>query len=78
MGLKLLLVGIGGGAGAIARYLIGDWVQGWAGTSFFPWGTALINITGCLLIGVLGGSLSRGLLSRNAPSGDDPKSWRYR
>ncbi len=49
---QLLLVGIGGGAGSIARYLC----QRWFANNFFssfPWGTFTVNITGCFLIGVI-------------------------
>ena len=50
----LLLVGMGGAAGSIARYLC----QRWASANFqhsFPWGTFLVNFAGCLLIGLLWG-----------------------
>ena len=51
----LALIGIGGFAGAILRYLMSGWIQGFAGTSSFPLGTLGVNAIGCLLIGVLGG-----------------------
>lgn len=50
--MAYLLVGIGGFAGAIARYAIDGWVTRWLGASF-PWGTLVINATGSLVIGVL-------------------------
>lgn len=50
--MAYLLVGIGGFAGAIARYVIDGWVTRWLGASF-PWGTLVINATGSLVIGVL-------------------------
>lgn len=50
--MNLLLVILGGGIGAGARYLVGAWVQGVAGPGF-PWGTFFINITGAFLIGVV-------------------------
>ena len=34
------------------RWAIGGWVQG-AAASFFPWGTFVVNASGCLAIGVL-------------------------
>jgi CrcB protein len=41
--------------GAPARYLIDGWVQDrTSGT--FPWGTFVVNITGCLLLGLLTGA----------------------
>lgn len=47
----LLAMGIGGVLGAEARYGLSVAVAHSAGQ--FPWSTVLINITGCLLIGVL-------------------------
>jgi CrcB protein len=43
---------IGGSIGTIARYLLGGFVYGVLGTSF-PYGTLVINLLGCLLIGFL-------------------------
>lgn len=42
---------IGGAFGAAARYEIGLAVR--HGSGQFPWSTVVINVTGCLLIGVL-------------------------
>lgn len=50
---RLLLVAVGGAAGALARYLIGGWIAGRMGISF-PWGTTFINVTGSFLLGLLG------------------------
>ena len=50
----LLLVGMGGAAGSIARYLCQRWVSANFQHSF-PWGTFLVNFAGCLLIGLLWG-----------------------
>lgn len=50
---KLLLVGLGGFFGAILRYLVGGWVQTASGSTRFPFGTLVVNLTGCLLIGFL-------------------------
>ncbi len=49
---KYLWVGIGGFAGSIARYALGVWIHDRMGTRF-PYGTFVINITGCFLIGVI-------------------------
>jgi CrcB protein len=46
----LLLVGIGGFLGSIARYLVGLVVTARFGTGW-PLGTFLINISGCFLVG---------------------------
>jgi fluoride exporter len=49
---KLLAVGLGGFVGAIARYVLTLWMIRIGGRDF-PWGTLLVNVLGCLLIGVL-------------------------
>ncbi|MGE0383263.1 MAG: fluoride efflux transporter CrcB [Gammaproteobacteria bacterium] len=51
--MQILLVGVGGFAGSIARFLVGGWVQQWIGRSDFPLGTLAVNVIGCLLIGSL-------------------------
>ena len=44
-------VAVGGSLGAVARYAIGEvWEYGPRG---FPWPILIVNVTGCLLIGVL-------------------------
>jgi CrcB protein len=49
---RTLLVGTGGFLGASLRYLIGGLVYRWLpGT--FPYGTFVINVTGCFAIGLL-------------------------
>ena len=45
-----LAVGLGGALGAILRYRVNLWAVGLWGDRF-PWGTLLINVTGCLVIG---------------------------
>ena len=47
----LAVIALGGGVGALARYGIGLWLPTTPG--HFPWGTFLINVLGCFLIGVL-------------------------
>ncbi len=49
---NILLVGLGGGVGSITRYLFYKWFAENLPYSF-PWGTFLINLTGCFLIGLL-------------------------
>jgi fluoride exporter len=49
---NILLVGLGGGIGSIARYLLQKWVYH-IYPHPFPWGTFLVNILGCFLIGVI-------------------------
>ena len=48
-----VLVAIGGGLGAVLRYWIGTAVQAGAGTGGFPWGTLVVNVAGCLAVGVV-------------------------
>lgn len=49
------VVGIGGFLGALARYGLSGLVHRIHGTSDFPYGTLAVNLSGCLLIGVLAG-----------------------
>ena len=48
--MTLLVVGLGGAAGALSRYWATGWVQSLAG-SFFPWGTLAVNVMGSLALG---------------------------
>jgi fluoride exporter len=50
--VTLVLVGLGGFLGAIARYVVDGWVAD-ATRGSFPWGTLVINISGSFLLGVL-------------------------
>ncbi len=62
--LLILLVGIGGFFGAVMRYLVTEWFQDIFRAFSLPYGTITVNITGCLLIGLLAGlSENRNLLS---------------
>ena len=49
--LNICLVGLGGFIGAVLRYSLGGWVQGWSKSIGFPYGTFVVNLCGCLLIG---------------------------
>jgi CrcB protein len=50
----VLIAGLGllGGAGAVARFLLDGAVSGRAGRSF-PWGTLAVNLTGAFVLGAL-------------------------
>lgn len=50
--MHLVVIGLGGFAGAIARYAVDGWVSTLVRGSF-PWGTLLVNASGSLLIGLL-------------------------
>ena len=53
--LNLVYVGVGGLLGSIGRYLVGGAVYQIFPNSYFPIGTAVVNILGCFLIGFLSG-----------------------
>jgi fluoride exporter len=50
---KILWISAGGAVGAVLRYLVSGVVQGMARNEGFPYGTLAVNLTGCLLIGLL-------------------------
>ena len=52
--MTLLLIGAGGAAGAMARYLVDGWVAS-AMRGAFPWGTLVINLSGSFVLGLLFG-----------------------
>jgi CrcB protein len=43
-------VALGGALGALARYGLSGWVYDRLGEAF-PWGTLVVNVVGCLLLG---------------------------
>lgn len=47
---KYLLIGIGGALGTIARYWVGSTIGSRMGIKF-PYGTLVVNITACLVLG---------------------------
>lgn len=47
---KYLMIALGGSLGAIARFWVGTFVAGKLGARF-PYGTFVINITACVIIG---------------------------
>ena len=47
---KYLFIALGGALGSIARYGVGSWVAGRLGIRF-PYGTLIVNITACVIIG---------------------------
>jgi CrcB protein len=49
--LHVILVGCGGFVGAVLRYGVGGLVHRSAATAGFPFGTLVVNVAGCLLIG---------------------------
>ncbi len=65
--LKYVMIGIGGVTGAIARYLVGNYIGSRYGVRF-PYGTFVINLSGSFLVG-----LTMTLFSRTAVN----PNWRY-
>jgi CrcB protein len=49
---KILLVGIAGLAGTLARYWLSGWIDGRFG-GIFPMGTLAVNLVGCFAAGFL-------------------------
>ena len=67
--MQLLLIGVGGLCGTIARYALDTWITD-ATHAAFPWGTLVINASGSFAIGLLYVvTVERGVL---------PASWRAR
>jgi len=50
--MAVVLVGVGGFAGAISRYLVDGFISDRTGGGF-PWGTLVINASGTFLLGLL-------------------------
>lgn len=50
--MQLILVGVGGFAGAVARWLVDAWISERNPTAF-PFGTLVVNLTGSFLLGLL-------------------------
>ena len=65
---KYLFIAIGGALGSIARYWVGSAVAGRLGTRF-PFGTFVINMTACVIIG-----FSMTFLAKRA---DVNAAWRF-
>jgi CrcB protein len=61
----LLLVAAGGSLGAVSRFLLASLVEAWAGGRF-PWGTFVVNASGCLALGFALALLDEGSLAHPA------------
>lgn len=59
---NILIVALGGALGSVARYLLAKITDENAGT-VFPFGTMLVNILGCLIIGIIYGLYDRTVMS---------------
>ena len=56
MWIKLLYIALAGGAGTLCRYGLGGLIQE---GRLFPWGTASVNLLGCLAFGLIFSVLER-------------------
>ncbi len=53
--IKIAMVGLGGGMGAICRYMVYELCLSLVKSPWLPLGTIIVNLLGCLVIGFLGG-----------------------
>jgi CrcB protein len=58
---NILIVGFGGGIGSIARFLCQKYLYEWRPHPF-PFGTFIVNLLGCFLIGLFYGLSEKGNL----------------
>jgi CrcB protein len=65
---RYLMIALGGSFGALARYGAAYWVQERV-TGAFPYGTFIVNISGCLIMGLVMTRLNEG--------GEVSVNWRY-
>jgi fluoride exporter len=56
---NILLVGLGGFIGSVARYTLSGWLLHLTAQEKFPYSTFTVNIVGCLIVGVLAGFVER-------------------
>jgi fluoride exporter len=52
---SVLLVALGGAIGSVARFKLSGWVLHQTPNWRFPAGTVVVNIIGCLIVGLLAG-----------------------
>jgi len=50
---RLLLIGVGGFLGSVARYLLSGTVQTLLRSETFPFGTLAVNVLGCFVVGLV-------------------------
>ena len=67
--ITVLAVGAGGFLGSVVRYLANRGVYQVVETAWLPYGTLLVNVVGCLAIGVLSGAAEKwGVLNTDNPT----------
>jgi len=52
-----LAIAFGGAAGSLGRFALSRWIQSISHHKDYPWGIFVVNVVGCLLIGILAGVL---------------------
>src|ERR1700761_6158220 len=52
---QYLVIGLGGALGSMLRFGLGSWIDATVSKAgqVFPWGTIVVNITGCFVIGFI-------------------------
>ena len=50
---SILFVALGGALGSVSRYMLGSWTQSLSNSIVFPYGTLIVNLVGCFIIGLL-------------------------
>lgn len=60
---NIVLVGVGGALGSIARHGVGAAIARIGPARVVPYATMTVNLTGCLVIGVLAGLVATGRLT---------------
>lgn len=53
--MQLILVAVGGALGSVGRYALSTAVQRFS-SPFFPYGTFVVNVLGCLVFGIIMGA----------------------
>jgi len=53
--VQVILIAVGGALGSVCRYLLATAVQRYS-SPFFPYGTFVVNVLGCLVFGVIMGA----------------------
>lgn len=56
---NILIVGLGGFFGSITRYKLGELILHMTIQGRFPYSTFIVNVLGCLIVGVLAGMAER-------------------
>ncbi|MEV7660866.1 fluoride efflux transporter CrcB [Paenarthrobacter sp. NPDC089316] len=63
--MTVLLLGLAGGVGATARFMLDGFIRSKLKTAL-PWATILINVSGSLVLGFLAGLMMRGAAPESA------------